>query len=71
LDRKNNEEILEEFRVEPVDVKMYRHRSNYARTNKGMNKNRMPKIILIYRPKERKQIGRLLNRLLDEPEKCL
>ena len=28
----------------------------------------MPKIILNYRPKERKRLGRRLNRLLDEAE---
>jgi hypothetical protein len=32
FDRKGNEEMLEELRVEPVDKKLYRRRSNYLGT---------------------------------------
>jgi hypothetical protein len=33
--------------------------------------NRMPKIMLNYRPNGRRRLGRSLNRLLDEAETCL
>jgi hypothetical protein len=51
-------------KVEPVDEKL-RYKSNWLPHVTRMN-NRMPKIILNYRPNEQRQLGRPLKRLLDE-----
>jgi hypothetical protein len=53
--------------VEPLDEKVRRQQSNWLRHVTRMN-NRMPKIMLNYRPPGRRQLGRPLKRLLDEAE---
>jgi len=63
LDHKSNEEILEHLKVEPVE-KLRKYKSNWlhvARVN-----NRMPKIMLNYRPRGRRLIGRPLKTLVHE-----
>jgi len=45
-DHKRSEEILEEMKVEPVDEKLGRYKSNRLRHVTRMNSNRMPKIML-------------------------
>jgi len=47
---KRNEEILEELKVEPVDEKSRRYKSNWLRHATRMNSNGMPEIMLNYRP---------------------
>jgi hypothetical protein len=50
-DHKQNEEILEDMKVESVDKKLRRYKSNWLQHVTRMNNNnRMPKIILNYRP---------------------
>jgi len=49
FDHKRNEGILEEMKVEPIDEKLRRYKSNWLRHVKRKNNNRMPKIILNYR----------------------
>jgi len=44
------------------------YKSNWLRHVTGMNKKRMPKIMLNYRPNGRRRLGRPLKRLLDEAE---
>ena len=68
---KRNEEILEEFILEPVDDKLRRYKSKWLRHVTRKNNNRMPKIMLNYRPNGRILYGRPLKRLLDEAETCL
>jgi hypothetical protein len=75
FDHKGNEEILEEFKVQPADEKLRRYKSNRLRhvtrmhnKNKNNNNNRTPKIILSSRPNERRRRGRPLKRILDEAE---
>jgi hypothetical protein len=68
LTTKRNEEILEELKVEWVHKKLRRYKSNWLQHVPRMNNNRMPKIMLNYRPKRRRQLGRPLNRPLDEAE---
>jgi hypothetical protein len=41
-----NEEILEGLKVEPVDEKLRRNKSNWLRRITRMNSNRMSKIML-------------------------
>jgi hypothetical protein len=67
LDRKRNEEILEQLKVEPVDEKLRRYKSNWLRNVTRVN-NRMPKIMLDYNPHGRRLIGRPLKTLVDEAE---
>jgi len=42
-DHRRNEEILEELKLEPVDEKLRRYKSNWPRQVKRMNNNRMTK----------------------------
>jgi len=49
LNHKRNKEILEEFKVEPVDKKARRYKSNWVQHVTRMNSSRMPKITLNYR----------------------
>jgi hypothetical protein len=43
FDHKSNEEILEELKVEPVDEKQRRYKSNWLQYVTRINNNRMPK----------------------------
>jgi hypothetical protein len=65
---KRNEEILEESKVEPVDKKLRRYKSNWLRHVTRMNTNRIPKVLLNCRPNGRRQLKRSLKRLFDEAE---
>jgi hypothetical protein len=47
---KINEEILEELKVEPVDKKVRRYKSNWLRNVTRRNSSRMAKIVLNCRP---------------------
>jgi len=68
LDHKRNEEILEELKVEPVDEKRRKYKSNCLRRVIRMENNRMPKIMLKCRRNRRRRLGRPLKRLLDKTE---
>jgi hypothetical protein len=68
LDHKKNEEILEELKVEPVDEKLIRYKSNLQRLVTRMNNNRMPKIMLNSRTYGRRRLGRPLKNPLDKAE---
>jgi hypothetical protein len=59
---------LEELKVEPVDEKLRRYKSNWVWHVTRMNNNRMSKILLNYRSNERRRLRRPLKRLLDEAE---
>jgi hypothetical protein len=47
---------LEELKLEPVDEKLRRCKSDWLRQVTGMKNSRMPKIILDYRPNERRRL---------------
>jgi DNA primase len=51
-----NEEILEESKVEPVDEKPRRYKSDWLRQVTRIKNNRMPKIMLDYRQNGRKRL---------------
>ena len=55
------------MKVESVDEKLRRYTSNWLQHVTRMN-NRMPKIMLNYRPNGRRRLGRPLKRLLGETE---
>jgi hypothetical protein len=54
--QKENEELLEELKLEPVDEELRRYKSNWLRHVTRMNKKRnyMAKIMLNYRPNGRR-----------------
>jgi hypothetical protein len=62
---------LGELKVEPIDEKLRRYKSNWLRNVKRMKENRITKIMLNYRPNGRRRLGRPLKRLFDEAEKGL
>jgi hypothetical protein len=59
---------LEELKVEPVDEKLIKYKSNFLQHVTRMNNNSMPKLMLNYRPHGRRRFGKPLKRLLDEVE---
>ena len=54
FDHKSNEGILEEMKVEPLDEKLRRNKSSWLRHATRMNKNRVRKITLNFRPNGKK-----------------
>jgi hypothetical protein len=60
--------ILEELKVDLVNEKLRRHKSNWLRHVTSMNNNRMQKIMLNYRSNVRRRIGRPLKGLSGEAE---
>jgi hypothetical protein len=55
------------LKLEPAAEKLRRYKSNWLQHVTRMNYNRMPKIMLNYRPNGRRRFGRPLKRL-DEDE---
>ena len=68
FDHKRNEEILEELKVEPVDKKLRRYKSNWLQDLTRMNNNGMQKIMLNCRTNGQRRLGRPSKRLLGEAE---
>jgi hypothetical protein len=66
FDHKRNEEILEALKVEPVDEKLRRYKSDWLRHVTRMNSSQMLNVMVNYRPNGQRQCGRPLKRLLDE-----
>ena len=57
FDRKMNEGVLEELKVEPAGEKLRRYKSNWLRHAVRMNSKRMPRIMLKYgRPNGRRRM---------------
>ena len=71
FDDKRNDKILLELKAEPADVKLRRYKSNWLRHVTRMDNNRMPKIMLNYRPNGQTKLGRTLKRLLDKAARGL
>jgi hypothetical protein len=65
-DHERNKEILEEFKVEPVDEKLRRYKSNWLRGATRINNKKMTNTTLKYRTNGRRQLGRTLKRKLDD-----
>ena len=63
FDHKRNVEILEELKVEPVDKKLRKYKSNWLHNLTRMKNNGMQKIVLNYRPNGRRRIERTSKRL--------
>jgi len=61
---------MEYLKVESVE-KLRTYKSNWLRHVTRMNNNRMPNLMLNYRPNGRRGLGKPSKRLLDEAETCL
>jgi hypothetical protein len=68
FDHKRNEEILGELKLEPVDEKLRRYKSNWLGHETRMNNSKMPTVTLNCRPNGRRRLGITLQRVLDEDE---
>ena len=66
FDRKRNEDILEQLKVEPADEKLSRFKSHWLRHVTRMHNNIMSEVMLNYRPNGRIRLGRPLKRLFDK-----
>ncbi|KAJ4446853.1 hypothetical protein ANN_13552 [Periplaneta americana] len=71
LDRKRNEEILEQLEVESVEEKISRYKFNWLDHVRRMENSRIPKIMMQYKPRGHRRPGRPLRRLLDGAETAL
>jgi hypothetical protein len=56
FDHERNEEILEGLKVEAIEEKRRRYKSNWLRHSTAMNNNSMPKIMLNYNPTDEKDL---------------
>ncbi|KAJ4434293.1 hypothetical protein ANN_22845 [Periplaneta americana] len=68
LDRKRNEEILEQLEVESVEEKISRYKFNWLDHVRRMENSRIPKIMTQYKPRGHRRPGRPLRGLLDGAE---
>ena len=69
FDHKRNAEILENLQVESVDEKLRKYKYNWLwHVTRMNNNNRMPRIMLNYRPNRWRRFGRTLKGLLNEAE---
>ncbi|KAJ4431853.1 hypothetical protein ANN_20459 [Periplaneta americana] len=68
LDRKRNEEILEQLEVESVEEKISRYKFNWLGHVRRMENSRIPKIMMHCKPRGHRRPGRPLRRLLDGAE---
>ncbi|KAJ4427350.1 hypothetical protein ANN_24970 [Periplaneta americana] len=68
LDRKRNEEILEQLEVESVEEKISRYKFNWLDHVRRMENSRIPKIMMQYKSRGHRRPGRSLRRLLDGTE---
>jgi len=71
FDHKKNEEILKELKVEPVDSKLRRYKSDWLRYVTIMNSSSLAKTMLNFRPGGRTGLRRPLKRLSDDAETSL
>jgi hypothetical protein len=65
FNHKGDQESLADLKLEPVNEKERRCKSNWLRRIRRMN-NRVLKIMLNYRPNGRRRLGRHFKRLSDE-----
>ncbi|KAJ4435830.1 hypothetical protein ANN_18449 [Periplaneta americana] len=68
LDRKRNEEILEQLEVESVEEKISRYKFNWLDHERRMENSRIPTIMMQYKSRGHRRPGRPLRRLLDGAE---
>jgi hypothetical protein len=62
LDHKRNEHILTELQISQRTEFIYQYRRNWKEHVDRMSSDRIPKMILKYQPKGKRNLGRPLNR---------
>jgi hypothetical protein len=64
-DHKRNEDILTELQISQITEFIYRYRKNSKEHVDTMSSDRIPKMILKYQPKVKRNLGRPLKRWKD------
>jgi hypothetical protein len=64
-DHKRNEDILTELQISQITEFIYQHRKNWKEHVDRMTSNRIPKMILKYQPKGKRNLGSPLKRWKD------
>jgi hypothetical protein len=64
-DHKRNEDILTELQISQVTEFIYQYRKNWKEHVDRMSSDRIPKLILKYQPKGKRNLGRPLKRWKD------
>jgi hypothetical protein len=64
-DRKRNEDILTELQISQITEFICQYRKNWKEHVDSMSCDRIPKIILKYQPKTKRNLGRPLKRWKD------
>jgi hypothetical protein len=64
-DHKRNEDILTELRMSQITEFIYQYRKNLKEHVNRMSSDRIPKMILKYQPKGKRNLGRPLKRWKD------
>jgi hypothetical protein len=64
-DHKRNEDILTELKISQITEFIYPYRKNWKQHADMMSSDRIPKMILKYQPKGKRNLGRLLKRCKD------
>jgi hypothetical protein len=68
FDQKRNGDLTKELKVEPVDETLRRYKSNWLQGHVTRMNNRIPKIMLNFKPNRGRQLGTILKRVLDEAD---
>jgi hypothetical protein len=61
-DLKRNEEVLKEFKVEPILYYICRYQSNWREHVSWLSRTRIPKAIMYYQPRGKRSLGRPVKR---------
>ena len=64
-DYKTNAQIAKELKITPILDKLLEYKSNWIQHVNRMPRNRLPRVMKLYSPTDRRNHGRPLNRLLD------
>jgi hypothetical protein len=64
-DHKRNEDILTELQMSQITEFIYQYRKNWKEHVDRMSSDRIPKMILKYQPKGKRNLGRPLRRWKD------
>jgi hypothetical protein len=62
LHHKSNEDILEELKIKPIPKCVQNYQSNWRLHVRQMERNRIPKEIIAYKPRAKTHLGRPLKR---------
>ncbi|KAJ4431868.1 hypothetical protein ANN_20474 [Periplaneta americana] len=69
-DHKHNEDVMEELQLEPVINHVKRYQNNWINHLHRMRRDRIPKIMLHYRPNGKRSLGRPKKRWIENSTEC-